>query len=70
MGITRKCDRCGQYYTRKTELQVPVVPYAKIEGITLTDITGHVVDFCLCDDCITKLIDFLAMEECNDGTIN
>lgn len=63
MANAMKCDRCGQYYTRNTKYQVPVRPYAKIEGITLTDVTGHDVDsFCLCDDCITKLIDFLTME--------
>lgn len=63
MGITRKCDRCKKYYIRNTKHQVPGKKYVKIEGMTLTDVTGNVIDwFCLCDNCITELKSFLAME--------
>lgn len=68
MGITRKCDRCGKYYLRNIKHKVPGKSSVTMEGITFVDVTASVIEwFCLCDDCITKLKDFMVMEENKNG---
>lgn len=66
MAKAYQCDRCMQYYTANKENPVPGMSTDKIAtGMAFTHTGGYSKPYELCDDCLKKLIDFIAYRGVN-----
>lgn len=61
MASAKKCDRCGCYYDHNREYKTKR-NHAAINRVDLMDIENGYDRYDLCDQCISELLKFMAME--------
>ena len=61
MASIKKCDRCGKYYDKYTN--VKRINDYQVKGIKIFTSYGPYLELDLCEKCIDDLYDFLGIEE-------